>query len=223
MYHAALDTSLNCTLAIAKDDQIIFNAILDSTSRDNDRKLPPWILESVKNCQIELKDIQRWTVGTGPGSFAGLRAGISHIMGICAGTGASIRGLPSAIAIADIAEPNPGDKVGVIMDGRCGEIILVIVQDKKIIGEPCAILPDELNDERYCCDIWITPQPDLIPPLPDQIQDELLEAEAADPAVLMFLDQDQWPQSQAEAIKSCEPIYVRPPVFVEPKPVPNFN
>ena len=216
MYSAALDSSLKCTLAIAEDDRIIFNSTLDSASRDNDRRLPPWIQEAAAACGITLKDIRRWTVGTGPGSFAGLRSGIAHIMGIATATGAAIRGVPSAIATADAAHPAAGQRVGVIMDGRCGEIILVTVRDGKLDGEPLAMLPEGLLDSANACDLWITPQAPLLPPLPESVQSRLQSIESLDAAILLKDTTIPWPTELGETVRSCEPIYVRPPVFTDP-------
>ena len=79
MIQAAIDTSLTCVFAVADGERILFKGSLDSASRDNDQKLPPWILEKLSECGLKLQDIRRWTVGIGPGSFAGLRSGIAFI------------------------------------------------------------------------------------------------------------------------------------------------
>ncbi len=219
MYSAALDSSLKCTLVIADGDKIVFNESLDSASRDNDRLLPPWIQKAAASCGITLRDIRQWTVGTGPGSFAGLRSGIAHIMGIATATGAAIRGVPSAIATAaaihGVCTPCV-PRIGVIMDGRCGEVILVTVKNGCLDGTPTAMLPAGLLDERNTCDLWITPQASLLPPLPAPICDEIQSISAIDATHLLRDTSVPWPKDAAEAIASCEPIYVRPPVFTDP-------
>ncbi|MBP5638075.1 MAG: tRNA (adenosine(37)-N6)-threonylcarbamoyltransferase complex dimerization subunit type 1 TsaB [Victivallales bacterium] len=216
MFSAALDSSLKCTLVIANDNTILFNESLDSASRDNDRKLPPWILQAVSTCGLTLQDIRRWTVGTGPGSFAGLRSGIAHIMGIATATGAAIRGVPSAIATASAAHPAENQRVGVIMDGRCGEVILVTVKDSRLDAPPRAMLPEGLMEEGNVCDIWITPQSSLLPPLPQAISETIHCIDSIDATALLKNTTFPWPSCSGDAIKSCEPLYVRPPVFTEP-------
>ena len=171
MIHAAIDTSLTCVFAVADGDHILFKGSLDSASRDNDRKLPPWILETLAGIGLKLQDIRRWTVGTGPGSFAGLRSGIAFIKGICAATGAEIRGVPSALSTAAAAQGVAADaRIGVLMDGRCGQVIFVPVSNMKLDGEPAALDPEPLLDAANACDAWITPQADLIPPLPEAMR-----------------------------------------------------
>ena len=214
MIQAAIDTSLTCVFAVADGERILFTGSLDSASRDNDRKLPPWIVETLAGIGLKLSDIRRWTVGTGPGSFAGLRSGISFIKGICAVTGAEIRGVPSALATAATAKDVAADaRIGVLMDGRCGQVIFVPVRDMKLDGEPAALDPKQLLEDGNACDAWITPQADLIPPLPDAIQHVLQTVSQLDPCVLM--------RNDVESSPSCEPIYVRQAVFVSPKEVKN--
>ena len=221
MYQAALDTSLTCSLVIARDGEPLLEQTLDSASREHDRRLPPWLLASVASCGITLHDIRQWTVGTGPGSFAGLRSGIAHLMGICTATGAQLRGVPSAIAAAEAAQPTPGQRIGVILDGRCGEVILAIVQDRRLVAPPQAMTPETLTEPDHACDRWLTPQARLLPPLPAPIADSLIAIDAISPSPRLSAP-DAWPTTTAEMIASCTPIYVRPPVFVAPLPVNNL-
>ena len=212
MIQAAIDTSLTCVFALADGDKILFKGVLDSASRDNDRKLPPWIVGILSDNGLKLQDIRSWTVGIGPGSFAGLRSGIAFIKGICAATGAELLGVPSAVVTASAAENVASDgRVGVVMDGRCGQVIFVPVRNMKLDGEPVALDPEQLLEDGNACDAWITPQPDLIPPLPETIQERLQVVTQLDPTV--FLRED------VEKTLSCEPLYVRQAVFVKPKEV----
>ena len=214
MIHAAIDTSLTCVFAVADGDHVLFTGSLDSASRDNDRKLPPWVVETLAGIGLKLSDIRRWTVGTGPGSFAGLRSGISFIKGICAVTGAEIRGVPSALATAAAAKNiAAGARIGVLMDGRCGQVIFVPIRDMKLDGEPAALDPEQLLDAANASDAWITPQADLIPPLPEAVQSRLQVVTQLDPTVFLREDVEKSP--------SCEPLYVRQAVFVSPKEVKN--
>ena len=212
MIQAAIDTSLTCVFAVADGERILFKGSLDSASRDNDQKLPPWILEKLSECGLKLQNIHRWTVGIGPGSFAGLRSGIAFIKGICAVTGAELLGVPSAVATAAAAQGVAADgRIGVLMDGRCGQVIFAPIRHGKLDGEPIALDPEQLLEDGNACDAWITPQADLIPPLPEAVQSRLQVVTQLDPAV--FLRED------VEKLPSCEPLYVRQAVFVKPKEV----
>lgn len=222
MLKAALDTSITCNLLIYRNDEKVFQGTLDSQSRDNDRNLPPWLVETLASLGGTLNDVRQWTVGTGPGSFAGLRSGIAFIKGICMASGAQLRGVPSCVATAQQANPKPGQKAGVIMDGRCGQILLAIVKDGRLHADPAALDPEDLLSTHYQCDVWITPQPTLIPPLPESVQDNLKKVDCIDITPLILDTATPWPKDWSEIDKSCEPIYVRPPVFVKPIELKNL-
>ncbi|MBO7619719.1 MAG: tRNA (adenosine(37)-N6)-threonylcarbamoyltransferase complex dimerization subunit type 1 TsaB [Victivallales bacterium] len=212
MIQAAIDTSLTCVFAVAEGERILFTGSLDSASRDNDQKLPPWILEKLSESGLKLPEIRRWTVGIGPGSFAGLRSGIAFIKGICAVTGAELLGVPSTVATAAAAQGVAADaRIGVLMDGRCGQVIFAPIRNMKLDGEPVALDPEQLLDDGNACDAWITPQVELIPPLPEAVQSRLQVVTQLDPMVFLRDDVAKSPSS--------EPLYVRQAVFVKPKEV----
>jgi hypothetical protein len=81
----------------------------------------------------------------------------------------------------------------------------------KLDGEPVALDPEQLLDGENACDAWITPQADLLPPLPEAVQSRLQVVTQLDPTVFLRDDVAKSP--------SCEPLYVRQAVFVKPKEV----
>ena len=217
MLHAALDTSIGSSFAVADGPTVLFNTHLQVPARDSDRELAPWVIRQLAEHHWRLADIRRWTVGTGPGSFAGLRFGIAFLKGITAVTGADLRGVPSCQALANVAaEHAPGaDRIGVLHDARCGQVILTIYERKAgatldLLAEPAIFLPAQLLLPEHACDIWTTAQPELLPDLPARVAKATFVQPYPDASrLLQALGGDA----------DCEPIYVRPPVFVSPQPV----
>lgn len=64
--------------------------------------------------KLDLTGVTRIVVGTGPGSFAGVRSALAFAQGFALGTGCEVLGLPSACALAD------GGKLAVVGDARRG-------------------------------------------------------------------------------------------------------
>ena len=66
-------------------------------------------------------DVRQVVVATGPGSFTGIRVGIATAMGIAAGRGASLGGIPTLRLMAEMVEPTVAGVVGVTLPAGRGE------------------------------------------------------------------------------------------------------
>lgn len=86
---------------------------------------------------IDLTGVGRIVVGTGPGSFAGVRAAIAFAQGCSLGSGCEVLGLPSPCAIAGEAgfAPSPsfpeGKALAVVGDARRGKRWICLFKGEK--------------------------------------------------------------------------------------------
>lgn len=225
MLHASLDTSKDFVLAISKDGQIIHESRQIGTGRDSDRLLADWLIDAFAQCGLTVNDAEAWSVGIGPGSFAGLRCGIAMVKAFCLSSGAKYRGVPSVYALARQAqEATPEAKmIGVLNDGRCGQVILsrYAMNEGTLTpaGESVPLFPEELLKEENACDAYITNQ-DSIPPLPEVAAKALIRTTCVDPKFLLDdIPYIPWPTNAIEREKSTAPLYVRQAVFVAPAPI----
>lgn len=77
MKYLFIDTSTSfINIAIIDKDEIIFNHH-EKVEKDMSCKIIPIIEEGFKNCPFELKDIDKIFVVNGPGSFTGVRIGVT--------------------------------------------------------------------------------------------------------------------------------------------------
>lgn len=76
---------------------------------------------------LDLENIERIVVGTGPGSFAGIRSALSFAQGYALGKKCEVLGLPSACAIAAqvFSTSSPGP-LAVIGDARQGKLWIAL-------------------------------------------------------------------------------------------------
>lgn len=72
--------------------------------------------------ELDLTDVGRIVVGTGPGSFAGIRAALAFAQGYALGRGCEVLGLPSACALAALVYADGLESVplAVVGDARRG-------------------------------------------------------------------------------------------------------
>jgi tRNA threonylcarbamoyladenosine biosynthesis protein TsaB len=225
MITVALDTSCGASLAISRGESIVFQGTLPGRQRESDRDLVPWVQAGLARAQVAAAAVEGWVVGVGPGSFSGIRTGIALVRGVCAVTGAAYRGVPSSAALALVrAERLAGDEViGVLHDGRCGQVILSRYQWEggvlRALGLASAERPDELLGAALTCGCYITVHGALLLPLlPESIRLTTSAVAAVEARCLLTASGRAWPAPGAAAVASMEPVYVRPPVFVIPRP-----
>ena len=89
-------------------------------------------------------DIAAVLVGTGPGSYTGLRVGVATALGLARGTGALLLGLPSGEALAWSAL-QPGEVALHLLDARAGELYLAryrrVAEHVEVLVPPCVVAP----------------------------------------------------------------------------------
>ncbi len=223
MIHAALDTSAGVSLAIAQDNTISFNAQLAGCGRDSDRQLLPFVTESLAKCKLTPRDVTHWTVGIGPGSFAGLRCGIAMLKGFRLVSGAALRGVPTSCAVAAQAANGDAITVGVLHDGRCNQVLLARIAcningEFKLLESPEPLDAQQLLEKTHHCDKYAALNSTALPALPDAISSNLMRLDSLDAAKLLDASESlyPWPTDDATTETSTSPLYVRQAVFVRP-------
>ncbi|MFA5204586.1 MAG: tRNA (adenosine(37)-N6)-threonylcarbamoyltransferase complex dimerization subunit type 1 TsaB [Lentisphaeria bacterium] len=231
VWSAALDSSVGAALAIARGGRVVVRRNLPAAERERDLDLAAWCLDACREAGVPLAAIRCWTVGIGPGSFSGLRAGIAFVQGVTAATGAQVRGVPSSLALACMAAAAgtaaaPGCRVGVLHDARRQQLILSVWELTDAGWRetvPAGVRePAELPAALAGCDRLVTPHAATVAPrLDPSALGRLLAVADLDAAALLAPPGWPWPAAApAESADgpAIEPIYVRPPVFVPPRP-----
>ena len=95
--------------------------------------------------KLDLDGIERIVVGTGPGSFAGIRAAIAFAQGFALGRNCEVLGLPSPCAIAATTFATHGIiPLAVVGDARQGKRWVARFDDGKLSGEVFQVTQAEL-------------------------------------------------------------------------------
>lgn len=78
----ALETSAqSASCAVVEDDTVLAKSV-QCTGLTHSRTLLPMVDAMLKNAEITLESIDRYAVAAGPGSFTGLRIGVSALKGL---------------------------------------------------------------------------------------------------------------------------------------------
>ncbi len=218
MLDAALDTSSNTASFVIYDrsaKQVIAAAHDLSVGRRSANLLPDMVRICVA-AKVTWRDIARWTIGAGPGSFTGIRVGAALVQGICAGSGSIYRGVPSSVAMAWQAMPSAGRKITTVHDGRRREVILSPFQYTgtrlNATGDAAAVPLTALSQDADTVYVTLAENP-------------ALAANELRVITLPYLDATNlmtapgWQSKDASTNEPIEPLYVRPAVFVKPRPI----
>ena len=82
---AICTTSSSGSIAICKDGVITFSIYLDIKITHSERLIPQ-IDFGLKQCKLSLADVDMISIANGPGSFTGVRIGLSTAKGLCMGS-----------------------------------------------------------------------------------------------------------------------------------------
>lgn len=96
----ALDTSgPNCSVSIMDDSTIVGDFTINN-GITHSQNLVPMVEQVQKFANIELSDIDTFACSIGPGSFTGLRIGLSTIKGFALSLNKKVIGVPTLLSLA---------------------------------------------------------------------------------------------------------------------------
>ena len=103
------------------DDQGVLAERSLAASDSQAGSLLPIVDETLTAAGLSLGELDVVAVAIGPGSFTGLRIGLSVAKGLAIGTGTPVVGVPTLEALAWVAGPRSG-RIYPVMDARKGEL-----------------------------------------------------------------------------------------------------
>ncbi len=131
-FQAALDLSGQAArMVVADESGKVLRAASLAMKRHESAHLAEFAAGEVANCGGTLNDVVRWSVGTGPGSFTGMRLAAALVAGLTHGrSGVETRGVPTAAAISAAGAPDlgAGAEIAVLFDGRNHELLVYAVR-----------------------------------------------------------------------------------------------
>lgn len=133
----ALDTSgKSLSTALVRDGEIVGESLLNIGLRHSATALP-LVRELCDRCGVLYPDIDAFACATGPGSYTGIRIGVSLVKGLAYAEGKPAIGISSLDALAKAVAP-PDDETVVVpmIDARSGRFFCsAVCQDRMILPE----------------------------------------------------------------------------------------
>jgi tRNA threonylcarbamoyladenosine biosynthesis protein TsaB len=145
----ALDTSSAAgSAALVRDGQVVIERAGDG-SRTHGERLPAELMTVLRGTGVDLKDVDRFAVAVGPGSFTGLRVGIATIQGLAMARRALVTPVSSFEALAWHAR-GTADAIAAWIDARRGEVFAMLLEgDGRTTIEPASALSPEATLDAW--------------------------------------------------------------------------
>ena len=126
------------SVALCRDGELV-SQYSQCTALTHSRTLLPMAEDMLKNAELSIQDVDLFAVAHGPGSFTGIRIGVSTVKGLAWATGKPCVGVSTLEAMAWHALA-AGGTVCPVMDARRSQVYnaLFTIQD----GRPQRLTPD---------------------------------------------------------------------------------
>jgi tRNA threonylcarbamoyladenosine biosynthesis protein TsaB len=125
-YILAVDNSMDFLNIALSGPGVLSDARRIKESRTPSEILPESIASILSDNGTSLKDISELRVTLGPGSFTGIRVGLSFCKGIHAALGTPFRGIPTLDALAFPFMDREGSYICPLIDAKKSEVFLAL-------------------------------------------------------------------------------------------------
>ena len=117
-----------CSAALARDGELLSLRESDE-GRDHARRIAVYVDELLAEMNLQAEDLDAVAVGRGPGSYTGLRIGVSFAKGLCYGIGKPLLSVGSLDALVEVAREDY--EAGIVAIDRWDEALLCPMVDAR--------------------------------------------------------------------------------------------
>lgn len=140
----------NCSVSIAKDGETIAIKEHDTPNYSHSEQLHVFIKEVMEKASLSLSDIDAIAVSKGPGSYTGLRIGVSAAKGLCFSLDVPLISIPTLESMAQQSKSEEIDFIIPLLDARRMEVYSQVYDSQKqIVRETRAEIIDANSFSEY--------------------------------------------------------------------------
>ena len=140
-------TSL-CSVALCRDGEIL--AYRESPTPKSQASLTaPFIQEVLEECHLKVTDCDGVCVSSGPGSYTGLRVGVSTAKGLCFGANLPLYAISTMDILAEMGRDRKCDYTVPMIDARRMEVYAAVFKGNEQISRTEPVVVDENSFSEY--------------------------------------------------------------------------
>jgi tRNA threonylcarbamoyladenosine biosynthesis protein TsaB len=146
----AIETATKlCSVALGRDGELLALREIDSEKLAHAEKVNVFIAEVMEETGFSLNDLDAVAVGIGPGSYTGLRIGLSAAKGLCYALDKPIIGLSTLCTLVSAARQQHGTLEGTLWPMIDARRMEVFAQPYNTDGEPVADTAPLILDDQW--------------------------------------------------------------------------
>ncbi|MGH7280006.1 MAG: tRNA (adenosine(37)-N6)-threonylcarbamoyltransferase complex dimerization subunit type 1 TsaB [Polyangiaceae bacterium] len=139
---AAIETSTPIgSVALFENGELVLETE-ERASNAHGESIVATLAALLEKAKWKARDVERWAVGVGPGSFTGTRIGVSTVKGIAIASGAEVVGVSAFDAVRHGVEIAEGETVAIFLDAQRGEVFVQSTCIKAPIFAAISQVPD---------------------------------------------------------------------------------
>ena len=143
----------NCSVSISKDDKIVVLKENNAASYSHSEQLHVFIKEALKEASLSFSDLDAVAISKGPGSYTGLRIGVSAAKGLCFSLDLPLISVPTLQSMAHQVGLKPNEVVIPVLDARRMEVYSCVYDSEyKEVRETRAEIVNEESFAKYVSD-----------------------------------------------------------------------
>ncbi len=143
----------NCSVSISKGNDTIALKENNAASYSHSEQLHIFIKEALKEASLSFSDLDAVAISKGPGSYTGLRIGVSAAKGLCFALGLPLISVPTLQSMAHQVPLKQGELVIPVLDARRMEVYSCVYDaNYDEIRETRAEIVDEESFKDYISD-----------------------------------------------------------------------
>lgn len=143
----------NCSVSIAKDGEMLVLKENNAANYSHSEQLHIFIKEVLEEASLSFSDLDAVAISKGPGSYTGLRIGVSSAKGLCFSLEIPLISVPTLQSMAYQVDVKPGELVIPVLDARRMEVYSCVYDASyKEVRETRAEIIEEASFAEYVSD-----------------------------------------------------------------------
>lgn len=210
----------NCSVSLAKNKTILAIEELNENHYSHAEKLHVFIEKVIQKSSISYTDLAAVAVSKGPGSYTGLRIGVSAAKGLCFALNIPLISVSTLFSLATSKVITDGVKIPMIDARRMEVYTQIISKDNKVLSKIEAKVIDENSFKSYLNKGFVYFLGDGAEKCKEVIKHKnafFITNKFPSAKEMVVLSYEKYKKSDIENVAYFEPFYLKDFVATKPK------